>query len=184
MKNNNKLIKIAIEKMKTIQDPEHSLGHTLDVVDYANELLKYINARKDVVIIAAYWHDVGRTIKQEGHELMSGILLKEEMTKLGYEEEYIDACFNAVIYHKWNSKPITIEGNVVRDADKLGFLGRRRWENCLLRNYPLTSIIKVLPLVRDNYFYFEESKIIYDRDIIKINEILNRDSKNSFLTKQ
>lgn len=181
---NSELINIAVEKMKTIKDPEHSLGHTLDVVDYANELLKYIDANKDVVIIAAYWHDVGRTVKQDGHELMSGILLKEEMNKLGYDNNFIEECFNAVIYHKWNAKPVTLEGNIVRDADKLGFLGRRRWENCLNNNYHLTSIISVLHLLRDTYLFFEESKLIYDRDILKVNEILNNNYKNLFLTKQ
>lgn len=181
---NEKLINIAVEKMRTITDPEHSLGHTLDVVDYAKEILTVVDANQDVVIIAAYWHDVGRTVKQDGHELMSGILLKEEMIKLKYDSKFIEDCFNAVIYHKWNASPITIEGNIVRDADKLGFLGKRRWENCMNNNYPLDSIISVLPLLRNKYLYFEKSKIIYDRDIIRINKLLEQDYKKLFLTKQ
>lgn len=176
--NNEELINIAISKMSTISDPEHFLGHTLDVVDYAKELLQDIDADYDISLIACYWHDVGRTEIQKGHEQRSGEMLREEMRRLNYSEDMIDKCYNAVIYHKWNAKPITVEGNIVRDSDKLAFLGKRRWDNCEKNNYSLASIVEALPHLRNEYLYFDESRIIYDRDINEVEKRLNKKIKS------
>lgn len=162
------LIDAAIEKTKLCEnDPLHFIGHTIDVVNYVKELLEEINANKEICIIAAYWHDVGRSVKDIGHEEKSGKMLEEEMEKLGYNNEMINACYLAVINHKRSSNPETIEGKIVRDADKIAYIGKNRWERCIKENPEcLNEIIDIyLPVLRNDLLRLECSKRLFDRDM-------------------
>ena len=169
-----KIINKAKEYMSTITDHEHDINHMYDVVNYTKQLLNSImlDVNKEVCIISAYWHDVGRTIQNEGHEKISAQMLKEEMTKIGYDSGFINECYLAIENHKWNMQPTTIEGLIVKDADKLAWLGIGRWKSCLNNNQSLNEIIKLLPRLRNEFLYFKESKNIYDREIIKLVELL------------
>ena len=169
-KKHNILIEIAEEYMKNIKDYEHNINHMNDVVSYTKELLNSLNRDIDidVCIISAYWHDVGRIKINEGHEKLSAEMLKEEMEKLRYDDRVIDKCYKAIENHKWNMHPKTIEGLLLKDADKLAWIGLGRWKDCLNNHQNLDSIIKLLPNLRNEILYFEESKKIFDRDIIKL----------------
>lgn len=168
------LILIAKKYMKSIIDFEHNISHMNDVVQYTKELLSNINEKIDidVCIISAYWHDVGRIKISTGHEKLSANMLKKEMEKLNYNDELIKKCYMAIENHKWNMHPQTIEGLLLKDADKLAWLGIERWKDCLSNNQKLDSIIKLLPKLRNEILYFEESKKIYDRDIIELIKLL------------
>ena len=166
----NLLINKAKEYMSKIEDPEHDINHMYDVVDYTYELLDNvkIDIDKEVCIISAYWHDVGRVKTNDGHEILSANMLKNEMELLGYENNFINKCYLAIENHKWNMIPKNIEGLIIKDADKLAWIGKNRWENCLKKNYNLETIIELLPRLRNEILYFEESKKIYDRDIVSL----------------
>lgn len=61
---NKVLIEKAIEIMKQVPDPKHSFSHMEAVVKYTKEILETVEeADKEVCIISAYWHDVGRTVR-------------------------------------------------------------------------------------------------------------------------
>ena len=165
---NKKLIDAAIEKIKLCEkDPLHFIGHTIDVVNYVKELLKEIPANKEICIIAAYWHDVGRSITDDGHEEESGRMLREEMIKLGYSNKMIEQCYLAVVNHKRDCIPPTIEGRIVRDADKIAYIGKNRWERCMKEDpEALDEIIEVyLPILREELLILEYSKALFDRDM-------------------
>lgn len=165
---NKKLIDSAIEQTKKCDnDPLHFIGHTIDVVNYVKELLEKIPANKEICIISAYWHDVGRSIIDKGHEEESGRMLKKEMSKLGYENKMIEECYSAVINHKRDSIPPTIEWKIVRDADKIAYIGKNRWKRCMEENpEALDEIITVyLPILRDKILRLEYSKELFDRDM-------------------
>lgn len=165
---NKELIDIAIEKIKVCErDPLHFIGHTTDVVNYVKELLEKIPADKEICIIAAYWHDVGRSVTDKGHEEESGRILKEEMIRLKYSDEMIEKCYLAVVNHKRKSIPPTIEGKIVRDADKIAYIGRNRWKRCIEENpNALDEIIEVyLPILKDEILKLEYSKELFDRDM-------------------
>lgn len=174
----SKLINTAKEYMKNIIDYEHNINHINDVVLYTKELLDNVNLEVniDVCIISAYWHDVGRIKINKGHEKLSAQMLKEEMIKMGYDNELINKCFIAIENHKWNMQPKTIEGLILKDADKLAWLGSGRWNECLNKHQKLDSIIDLLPKLRNEILYFEESKKIYDRDIVKLIKLLYNQS--------
>ena len=183
MKNNNyneienkyhELIQKAKEYMKNITDYEHDISHMYDVVNYTKELLNSIelDVDKDVCVISAYWHDVGRIKINEGHEKLSAQMLKEEMINRGYDNQFIGKCCLAIENHKWNMQPTTTEGLIVKDADKLAWIGIGRWNSCLKNGQHLDYIIKALKKKKNEILYFNESKNIYDRDIVKLVELL------------
>ncbi|MBQ3408486.1 MAG: HD domain-containing protein [Clostridia bacterium] len=122
----------------------------------------------DVCIISAYWHDIGRTKLNEGHEKLSAEMLKEEMKKQNYGNDLINECYKAIENHKWNMQPQTKEGLIVKDADKLAWLGIGRWKDCLNNNQNLDLIINGMPKLKSELLYFNESREIYDREIIKL----------------
>ena len=170
------LISKAKEYMASINDKMHDINHMYDVVFYTKKLLEILNldVDKEVCIISAYFHDVGRIKLNEGHEKLSADMLKEEMEKLGYDEIFIDKCYQAIIYHKWSMEPKTLEGKIVKDADKIGFIGLNRWKACIESKTDLDNIIELLPRLRNEFLYFTESKNIYDEEILKLLEYLYR----------
>lgn len=169
------LIKIAKEYMASItEDKEHDINHMNDVVNYTKKILSNIkeNVDYEVCIIAAYWHDVGRTKISKGHEELSAKMLKEQMEKMEYNQELIDKCYKAIEFHKWDMTPTTTEGLVVKDADKVAWIGQGRWKSCLENHQRLDSIIELLPKLKDEIFYFDYSKKLYDEEIIKLVKLL------------
>ncbi len=167
-KKHKTLIEKAICKMKLVKDPKHSLSHVLQVVEYTKEILENVNADSEVCIISAYWHDVGRIEKNKGHALISANLLKEEMRRLAYDENFIDKCYKAIYKHSWNEKPETLEGDIIRDADKIDFVGVNRWKQCIEANCKFDKILELLPIVRESELKLDISKKIYDREIAKL----------------
>ena len=168
------IIDIAKKYMSSIKDNEHNINHMIDVVNYTKELLELIseNIDREVCIISAYWHDVGRIKLTNGHEKLSAEMLRDELERRGYEKNFIMKCYKAIENHKWNMTPETIEGLIVKDADKLAWLGKGRWESCLSSGQNLDALIELLPKLKDNILYFDESKKIYDRDIVGLVNIL------------
>lgn len=168
------LINKAKNILDGIDDYEHNLNHTLDVVNYTKELINILNIDVDidVCIISAYWHDVGRIELDQGHEQLSALMLKEEMLKENYDMNLIDKCYKAIINHKWNMQPSIVEGLIIKDADKLAFLGINRWNECLNHHYKLDNIIKLLPQLKNEILYFEESKVLYDKLMIDLVNLL------------
>ncbi len=52
IENNNKiLIEKAINKMKLVEDPKHSLSHVLQVVQYTKEIIENVEGADDEVCI-------------------------------------------------------------------------------------------------------------------------------------
>ena len=173
-KKHKKIIDVAKNYMNMIKDNEHDINHMNDVVNYTKELLNNINDNidKEVCIISAYWHDVGRIKTNSGHEQLSAKMLKEELKKTFYSDTFIDKCCQAIEYHKWNMSPKTKEGLLVKDADKLAYLGKGRWFSCIKNKQKLDSLIELLPKLRQEILYFDESRKIYDRDIVNLIRLL------------
>ncbi len=176
MQKYEKLINRAKDIMGGFKDPEHSLNHIYDVLNLLDRILEKMGNKyaynKEVCYISVWWHDVGRSIEAEGHEKLSAEMLKKEMIKDNYDEEFIESCYKAIVHHKWNMKPETIEGEILRDADKLAWIGLNRWEECLDSNFEMDSILNLLPKLRNDVIYFNESKEVYDELIIEFINLL------------
>lgn len=169
-KRHNVLIDMAKSYMKLINDNEHNIGHMYDVLYYTKKIIKNLNYQIDidVCIIGAYWHDVGRIKIQDGHEKMSSKMLVDAMKKNHYKEEFIKKCSDSIKFHKWNMTPKTIEGLIIKDADKLAWLGSRRWKMCIKNRQRLDELVELLPKLRNEILYFDYTKKLYDEEILKI----------------
>lgn len=156
------LIDKAIGYMEQCDDPVHGIGHILGVVENVKLLLKKCpDANKEVCILSAYWHDVGRIKGKEGHEVRSAEMLKKELISLNLDDAFIDGCYKAIYKHQGDCCE-TIEGIIIRDADKLDDLGLKRWQECIEKNARLPRIIVGL---RDKLL-LDYSKLIYDDMVI------------------
>ncbi len=62
------LLGVAQEYMASVSDPEHDTNHVQDVLENLVSIAEVIDEKfdVDVCVIAAYWHDVGRTKRQRG----------------------------------------------------------------------------------------------------------------------
>ena len=162
----SKLILKATKIMGRVSDPKHSLSHMESIVKYTKEILSVeTRADTDVCILSAYWHDVGRIKGEKGHALLSAEMLKQELINENYSTSFIEKCYLAIYKHGWSEHPETIEGKIIRDADKIDFVGISRWKSCIENNCRFYKILDMLPTLRENIFEFEISKEIYDREI-------------------
>lgn len=170
-----KIIDKAKDYMLSINDYEHNIHHAEDVVCFCKQLLTVMDTKDidcECVIICAYWHDVGRTKCAEGHELISAQMLYKELIDGGYKEDFAKKCFACVEHHRYDMTPSTKEGHILKDGDKLGFLGEGRWRTCIENNYSLDDIVSLMPRLKNELLYFEQSKEIYDKQILKILDML------------
>ena len=89
------------------------------------------------------------------------------MAKLGYSNEIIEQCYLAVVNHKRKCIPPTIEGKIVRDADKIAYIGKNRWKRCIEEGAEeLDEIIEeYLPILREEILRLQYSKDLFDRDM-------------------
>lgn len=179
-----KIINISKDYMNSILDAKHNLSHIKDVFENVTKILQLntYNADIDCVVISIFWHDVGRIKVNKGHEKVSAEMLKEQLLKHGYSIEFAKKCYDAIIFHNWQDAPISIEGKILRDADKLAFLGLNRWEQCLNNNIDMQDIIDLLPILKPKLLMLEESKILYDSVLVNfikfIYEYLKQNKNN------
>ncbi|MGW8184548.1 MAG: HD domain-containing protein [Candidatus Moraniibacteriota bacterium] len=159
----NASLKEAKRLMLLSKDDTHDFRHAKEVAYYASKIGRELNY-PDIKFLklAAWWHDVGRLYKEE-HEELSAQMAKDNLSILGSDENEVEKMFNAIKLHKWNMQPETIEGNIIRDADKLDCLSSSRWKKSKKGDGKyMNSLIPLLPNLK-SMLYFEISKKIYDQ---------------------
>ena len=67
---------------------------------------------------------------------------------------------------------------IIRDADKLDFVGIGRWKECIKTNCKFNEVLNLLPTMREELLKLDVSKKIFDREIGKLvvflhNQIFN-----------
>lgn len=163
-------------------DPAHDENHFKSVLETAMEICDLIGYKnKKIIEVAVWWHDVGRLFSPV-HEELSAQIAKYNLIGYGVAEKEIETVYESIRFHKWNMKPQTIEGNILRDADKLDFISFERWERCIENNKleHITPIVPLLPKLR-SILYFEESKQLFDN---KIRDFLGNLSKIKVSSKE
>jgi len=151
--------------------------HTFRVV----KLCKYIGqkegANMEILIPAAYLHDIGRVILKDikGHVEKSVYLARTLLKDLGYSEELIKHVIVAIEdHHKNDTIPRTLEGRILYDADKLeivGELGIARWFMGAAGNLTLKeaaekyiSLAKIATKDRETFFITPTAKEMGDKE--------------------
>lgn len=118
-----------ISQVATAEDPAHDLLHFRRVVKSATQIAKAENAKLEVVIPAAWLHDLVIVPKNDPRRSQASRLSAqaaiEYLTQINYPQEYHNDIAHAIEAHSFsaNITPTTLEAKVVQDADRLDGLG-------------------------------------------------------------
>ncbi len=111
------------------EDPAHDFLHLSRVVTTARRLCAEENAIAEIVIPAAWLHDLVVVPKNDPRRSQASRLSAqaaiEFLMEIGYPKTYFEAIVHAIEAHSFsaNIRPQTIEACVVQDADRLDGLG-------------------------------------------------------------
>lgn len=105
----------------------HNIEHTLEVVDAAERIgldCGLTGTDLEIVILAAWFHDVGITEVYQHHEEKSAEIAERFLKKHDYDRDNIMAVKRCILVTAVHAKPTTLQEKVVCDAD-LEHLGRK-----------------------------------------------------------
>ncbi|AUC13786.1 phosphohydrolase [Tenacibaculum sp. SZ-18] len=98
----------------------HSLSHTLRVVEKSSELAeeaKLEEADRERLLVAAWFHDSGFTVKAKGHEDESVKIASEFLNNEGVGKDFVDVVAETILATKIDSNPTTDLQKLLKDAD-------------------------------------------------------------------
>ncbi len=129
-----------IERVKTIgaADPAHDFAHIQRVVNIAKHLAEQEKANLDIVVPAAWLHDCVAVAKNSPLRSRASALAAEYaeafLISINYNTELLEAIKHAIIAHSYSADvaPITLEAQVVQDADRMDALGAIGIARCML----------------------------------------------------
>lgn len=110
------LAKEIFSTEKDAESREFHLSHSKAVVETSLILAKNTKADKELLKIAGWLHDIGQTINKDTHAEHSLKILEQKGFNLN--EKLIDCILN----HGTSGKPKSIEGKIIRIADKASML--------------------------------------------------------------
>jgi HD superfamily phosphodiesterase len=181
------LRQLAIKKAKaylvTINDVVHDISHMKTVWKYCQKIAKnYPDTDLDALEVAAWWHDVGRVYDNEEHSKYSTKMAREDLIKIGYSKKYSDYIASIIKDHPSSRVPRSLEGTILRDSDKLDFLSVNRWELVVEneRYQSTQDAINKIPKLKQNVLKLPESKAIYDRLFLQLQNFARKTRKKSF----
>jgi uncharacterized protein len=160
-------IKTAKTLISHTDDKAHDINHVKRVAKDAQVIGKlegYPNIK--LLELCGWWHDVARE-QGAGHEEASAILASDDLLSREAAKDIAATVYEAIRLHKTSMEPNTLEGNIVRDADKLDFISVDRWKACLKANQlkHLYEIKALLPELRDKILKLDTTRHIYDQRI-------------------
>lgn len=110
-------------------DPAHDLAHFQRVVAMAKKIGETEGAKMEIVVPAAWLHDLVNVPKNDPRRSqasrLSGDAALRFLREIDYPDEHLDDIRHAIEAHSFSAKidPKTKEAAVVQDADRLDGLG-------------------------------------------------------------
>ncbi len=96
--------------------------HFISTVKYAGELADELGGDKEVILVAAWLHDIGSIIHgRENHHITGAKIAEEKLRELNYPEEKIQLVKRCILSHRGSQRndPQTVEEKIVADGDAL-----------------------------------------------------------------
>ena len=112
-----------------INDPAHDFDHIMRVFKNAQKICKKENANKKLVLSAVLLHDIISYPKSDKRSKLSSIKSVNESKKIlkefDFTKEEIQIISDAIRDHSFsrNKIPVTLEGKILQDADRLDAIG-------------------------------------------------------------
>ncbi len=147
----------------------HNLTHVKNVVELVKEIGKNTNVTDDeieMLVISAWFHDIGHIKTWKGHEEVSAELAKEYLSGKNYPAEKIKKITNCIIATKIPHQPNNVLEEIICDAD-IAHIGSDDFDD-------QSELLKLEIEKREN-------KEISELDWLEKN--INFLSKNKFFTK-
>lgn len=160
----------------------HEWDHVLLTKKWALTLVKdYKKANKDLLVAAVYLHDIGRSVRDEGHPAQSMKIARPFLQQIGLTIDDIEIIKDAVVHHDKDKikQSESIEAKILFDADKLQILTVFGFIRCLAwlieeRNMVISDAVNFLWKycleVRDNYIQTPRGR----REVDKQTPLLKR----------
>ena len=164
---------------KGCKDVIHDLSHTERVVQNAKEIAKALDYDDlDFLELCAYWHDVARTLGKEPHEEAGAAMARDDLLERGVSQEVADSAYEAIRFHKSTANPLTIEGKIIRDADKLEIFSVIRWQKAQQAGWPDYCVEDLKKTIENmskypNVFTFDYSKKLYQERLPEFKKFYN-----------
>lgn len=112
-------------------DVIHDWEHSERVAENARLIADHLGYEdKAFLTLCALWHDAARTTQSEGHEEAGALLAEKDLLARGVDKTTAEKAYEAIRFHKSSANPTTIEGRIIRDADKLDIFTAARWKKC------------------------------------------------------
>jgi uncharacterized protein len=124
-----KIFEAKIAQVATAVDPAHDLLHFQRVVKTAKALCTNEGGKFEVVIPAAWLHDLVNVPKNDPNRSMASRLSAqaalEFLASVNYPQQFYPEIAHAIESHSFSAgiTPKTIEAKIVQDADRLDGLG-------------------------------------------------------------
>ena len=109
----------------------HNFNHTMNVVEGSNEIALAENVSEadlEVLLMAAWFHDVGFTVAHENHEDHSKKIATTYLKENGVGDEKIKQVLSIINATKMPQKPQNLLDNIICDADLI-HLGSVEFKN-------------------------------------------------------
>lgn len=155
----------------------HNYGHTSEVVHNANLIAKKSNltdTEREMVLIAAYFHDVGNIETISGHEKLSCKIAREFLQKQNFPEDKISIVESTILSTEMGREPTNLLEEILKDAD-LSHLGmttfternrllRLEWETFLDMIFSDEEWINLnIRFLEEHHFYTEVAQNIFGK---------------------
>jgi putative nucleotidyltransferase with HDIG domain len=129
--------RVAIEMKRYFKTDFKRIGHASRVARYAERIGKIEKGNMAVILAAAYLHDIGKLEAEkkfgesaaEHHEAEGREVARSILTKLGAQEQLIEAVCDIIAHHHQPQSGDDINFQVVFDADLLDRLDQKRKKN-------------------------------------------------------
>ncbi len=94
--------------------------HFVPMVNYAEKLSDELWGDKEVILIAAWLHDIWSIIHgREGHHITGAKIAEEKLMELKYPIKKIELVKNCILNHRWSQQNwrSSIEEQIITEAD-------------------------------------------------------------------
>lgn len=132
------LFEAKISEVAKADDPAHDILHFKRVVATAKSLCAQEGAKLEIVLPAAWLHDLVNVAKNDPRRKQASQLSAdaaiEFLKQIHYPENYFDEVHHAIAAHSFsaNIETKSIEASIVQDADRLDGLGAIGLARCFI----------------------------------------------------
>lgn len=174
----------------------HNLDHTIETVEGCLEIgsgLKISNTEKEILIIAAWFHDIGYNISANEHEKESVNIAENFLKSINYPNEKINRVSEIIRATKITNVAENILEQIIKDADLIS-LGKKSFNSkndLLKKEIELRDKIKIkniswikrsVEFLSTHQFLTDYAKEIYNNqqseNLRILREQLNREGNN------